>query len=601
MSPELRLHGKINDSVEYFATAAGCNAAHQHFFELSENSLRLFAPGSELSLTSSGLTQTGTGGSFCEYMFGIDLPVADLARNDVHNRLTLLEAGNNSERHREIKDRANLVQGYEDIFRQGHAVDNFFFFIDGLQRKSDLEHQQQVIRDLGKTLKHLHELNQKEDFQLAETLRSTLPGHCAVFLIRLSNSKAKHFQTEFQKTYYRDKQMNARHQAIMDELAENLGLDNYQKERICIDVMYHHRDNYPIIDEYRKVLIESYQKGEIDRQDYARLTRLKALALRNEIPLDLLTVLDNKLQPRIDRITKEPEYLAITRDILQDLKLERELTKRDMIQLLYAKRKARHHHDNAFEQLLLETGKLFDEQIKVGRPLPILKEFSRIITLFDLYDTTSTNISRLAFMENFQTSVEWLENLLQSRAKFNNLEKGLFRELFFTPLAGNPYLGRFGRYKLARLEIGLEEVAADVLPIQHLNADLKMIEHKEELFQILYYGTKDRIRNRYYRYDSKQELEVIYQELNQELLDRGTVKTQVDATLFQEVVYDIKKEIFYLRNLLPDIISTGDHELRNDFLANSGLDIFHIEELEKEYVSLNGLDQECLQQLRSGQ
>ncbi len=601
MNPELRLHGKINETVEYFATAAGCNSAHQHFFELAEDSLRLFASGSELLLTSEELTQTGTGGSFCEYMFGVDMPVSDLVRSGVHNRLILLGTGYDSDGNLEISDRARLVQSYEEIFRQGHAIHNFFFFIDGLQRKSDTEHQHQVIRYLGKTLKHIPGLNLRDDFRLAEKLRSLLPAHCAIFLIRLTNTRARHFQKEFQKAYYQDRQINARHQAMLDELAENLGLDHHQQERISIDVIYRHRDNYRIIEEYRQVLIDCYRKGEIDRQNYARLTRLKTLALRNEIPTDLLTVLDNKLQPHIGRITKEPEYIAITRDILEDLKQGKELADKDLIQLLHAKQKARHNHDNAFEQLLLETGKLLDEQGRNGKLLPLLEEFSRIIAYFDRYDSTSTNISRLAFMEHFHSSVAWLDNLLENRAAFNMLENDLFHGLFFAPLASSPYLGRFGRDKLAALEKGLEEVAAGRRTVVQLNADLKRIEQKEALYRTLYSGTRDRIRNRYYRYDSKEEVDIIYQELNRELLERGTVQRRVDPALFQDVIYDIKKEIFYLRNLLPDIIKTGDHELRNDFLANSGLDIFHVEELEHEYITLNGLDQECLQQLRSGQ
>ena len=95
MSPELRLHGKINDAIEYFATASGCRSAHQHFFELTDTSLRLFAPGSELFLSPQGIRQKGVGGNFCEYMFGVDQPLSDLIKKAVHNRLILLGASYN--------------------------------------------------------------------------------------------------------------------------------------------------------------------------------------------------------------------------------------------------------------------------------------------------------------------------------------------------------------------------------------------------------------------------------------------------------------------------------------------------------------------------
>jgi uncharacterized protein (TIGR04442 family) len=38
--------------------------------------------------------------------------------------------------------------------------------------------------------------------------------------------------------------------------------------------------------------------------------------------------------------------------------------------------------------------------------------------------------------------------------------------------------------------------------------------------------------------------------------------------------------------------------LRSDFLGNSGLDRFYVEELEREYFEYNGLDMEILLQLR---
>ena len=601
MSPELRLHGKINESIEYFATASGCQSAHQHFFELSDNSLRLFAPGSELHLTAEGVSQKGTGGTFCKYMFGVDQPLPDLIKKQVQNRLVLLGAHYNDQGRLHLTANTRSQQSYGDIFHQGHAIDNFFFFIDGLKATTLIDSQQQIIKLLGKPLKYLEDLNQQDDSQLAEKLRQQLPSNCAVFLVRLSHSQARHFQKEYQLAYYSNKQISTASQTMLDELAENLGLDQYQKERISIDVMYHHRDNYRLIDEYKNVLIDCYQQGEINRQNYARLTRLKTLALRDEIPLDLLTTLDTKLHPQISQIDHEPEYTAITRDILQELLQHKDLRKKEMLQLLYAKQKARRHHDNAFEQLLLETGKHFDECIRDGAPLSLLEEFSRIITFFDRYDTTSTNVSRLAFMDHFHSSVEWLENLLQNRAEFNKLEKGLFHDLFFAPLTDSPYLTRYGRQKLKRLQKGLEEIAAGVLTTQHLNAEIKVMEQQEDMYKLLYKGIRDRIQKRYFRYDSKEEISAIYQDLNQELKQRGLVKNTINMNLFQEVIYDIKKEVFYLRNLLPDIISGKNHALRHDFLTNSGLDIFHIEELENEYITQNGLDRECLKQLRSGQ
>jgi len=65
-------------------------------------------------------------------------------------------------------------------------------------------------------------------------------------------------------------------------------------------------------------------------------------------------------------------------------------------------------------------------------------------------------------------------------------------------------------------------------------------------------------------------------------------------------VVNIKKEAIYLHNLLPGIIAERDVALREDFLDNSGLDRFYVEELEREYFELNNLDMDDLYLIRKG-
>jgi uncharacterized protein (TIGR04442 family) len=63
---------------------------------------------------------------------------------------------------------------------------------------------------------------------------------------------------------------------------------------------------------------------------------------------------------------------------------------------------------------------------------------------------------------------------------------------------------------------------------------------------------------------------------------------------------NIKKEAIYLHNLLPKIIAERDAGLREDFLDNSGLDRFYVEELEREYYQLNNLNPDDLSLIRKG-
>ncbi len=600
MNTELRLHGRINDEIEYFATAAGCRTAHHHFFQVADQNLRFFAPGCELILSPTGLSQMGTGGTFCEYMFGVDQPVSDLSKEGIFNRLILLGAGYNQAGELEISDRNFSEQSYEDIFFKGHAVDNYFFFISGLEDKTHQLQQEQVLRYLGRLLKRSANLNRQDDSQLAESLLAQLPEQSTIYLVRLSDTKHRHFQQEFQTLYYRDRTLSNSTQTALQELADNLGLDPYQQERIRIDVMYKHRDNYRIIDNYKKVLVECYLQGDINRQQNARLARLKTLALRNEIPSILLTALDEKLKTHLSNIAHEPEYTAVTRDILHDLRLNKRISEQDMIQLLFAKQHTRRNHDHNFEQLLLETGKLFDEQIRDGAPLSLLEDFSYIVTFFDRYDSTSTKISQIAFMEGYQPTEELLQSLLDSRQEFGKLTKGLFDKLFLEDISLNHYLGRFGRQKLICIKEGLEEVAAGVSTIKRLTSELKIIDSQEKLHKIVLTHAKDHIRTRYARYNTQREQDELYNELNDELLVNGVINKTLEPELFQTIIHDIKKEVIYLRRLLPEIIANNDTELRNDFLANSGLDLFYIEELEQEYFTLYKLEEKHLQQLRSG-
>jgi uncharacterized protein (TIGR04442 family) len=68
--------------------------------------------------------------------------------------------------------------------------------------------------------------------------------------------------------------------------------------------------------------------------------------------------------------------------------------------------------------------------------------------------------------------------------------------------------------------------------------------------------------------------------------------------VFEEIILDIRKESFYLNNLLPHIIVSRDNRVREDFLLNSGLDRFYVEELEKDYFDMNKIEQNILEELR---
>ncbi len=605
MNTELRLHGHIDESIEFFATAAGCDSSRPQFYQQNGDVLRFFAPGNEFILSPEGVSHRGNGGSFCEYMFGVEQPLADLAKPDIRNRLILYGTSYDQQGQLMFSARTEGSHSYNRVFLDGHAVYNTFFFVHAADNAPIEEQQRQILQKLGKTFKRSQLISEIDDALLAAELLAQLPHSASIYLFRLIHKKHRRYQERFRQLYFDNHTLGERAQAELEELADELGIDRYQQERIRIDVMYRHRDNYRIVDEYKKVLIACRRKGQIDEESNARLTRLKTLSVRQNIPTALFLALDELLKTKEMETPREASYISDTRQILQGLLLqddhfETSIDRLDMVVLLEAKQLAARNRDHTFEHLLLETGKICDEKIRDGADLSLLENFSYIITFFDRYDSSSQQINQLAFMEGYQLSDEVVRSLLGSREAFESLQVGLFESLFFNAIEKNNYLGRFGRRKIKHLRLGLERIVADQQSIPGLVGELAQINEEENLYLLLLTHVKERIRNFYSRYYTRSEQEVLLAEISHELHEKKALERDIPAQLFDDVVTHIKKEAVYLHNLLPQIISEGDQGLRNDFLTNSGLDRFTIEELEREYFSRNDLDPNHLTQLRAG-
>ncbi len=125
-------------------------------------------------------------------------------------------------------------------------------------------------------------------------------------------------------------------------------------------------------------------------------------------------------------------------------------------------------------------------------------------------------------------------------------------------------------------------------------------DREEQFYNLLLGHVKDRIRSLYSRFSTRAEQEILRTEVQEELRSKGHLSGELPAALFRNVVVDIKKEAIYLHNLLPRIIVEKDAALREDFLENSGLDRFYVEEIEREYCEGNGLGLEELYQIRKG-
>jgi uncharacterized protein (TIGR04442 family) len=176
MHQEIRLHGHINDTIEYFATAAARDAYRCYFYETRGSDLRFFSPGNEFVLGVEGISHRGNGGSFCEYMFGVDLPLADLAKGDVRNRLVLYGATFREDGSLSFSGRTEGSQRYEKMFFEGNAVCNYFFFLTGSVAGTLPEQQEGLLRLLGKLLKRSPGVSEEDDAGLVDEILGLL-GH----------------------------------------------------------------------------------------------------------------------------------------------------------------------------------------------------------------------------------------------------------------------------------------------------------------------------------------------------------------------------------------------------------------------------------------
>ena len=613
MFRDIRLHGYANDQIEFYAITAGSEAYNRYFFHHTDQAdadeIRFFSPGNEFLIGRDGISHRGNGGSFCEYMFGVAQPIADLAKEEVSNRLVVY--GTHYDHRTGTLRFSNHTDGklsYEKIFFDGNAIFNYFFALTGADFSDLLQEQQErIVKLLGKALKRSPAVGEEHDnLIIREILHIIDEPNAHLFLFKLINIRHREYSDAFRTLYFDNKKITDSDFQMLAVLAERYGIDRYQQERIRIDVMYKHPDNRRIVDEYKNILIACNRKGEINKLENARLTRLKTLSVRNKIPGALFYTLDEMLKKDKKLVDlEESNYISETRQILEGMflserQIESQIDAEDMLKLLFAKKQAAENRDHAFEEMLLDASKVCDEKIRDGADISLLEGYSYIITYFDRYDAASSAINRLAFMENMRISEEMIRSLLGNKSAFDLLAPQLFRELFLSGIFEDKYLGTYGRKKVTHLAAGLKLIEENRLTTTGLLEQLLQIDGDEQLHLTLLEHIKDRIRNFYSEYATQNDQDALKRELTEELTHRKVIKGEIPPHLFQEAILTIKKEAIYIHNLLPQIISEKNCSLREDFLENSGLDRFYVEELEREFFELNGLNLEELYQIRKG-
>ncbi len=604
MIHEIKLHGKANDKLDYYATITGAELSSRYCYECLPEGDRFFSGGNEFVIQQDGVTYKGTGGSLCEYMFGVDLPLKDLLRKDVSNRLVMYGAYYDKDDTITFTNNTSGKESFDQVFLSGNAVSNYFFFIHIPQRTDVKDMQREILKSIGKQLKRSETVGANEDSRLCREIYEVLGEPKAlVFLFRLVNRHNEEYFRTFNRVYA-DKTPLQERISAMEDLARKYNIIPYQQERIKIDGMYKLPENKKIVDEYKDILIAVSEKGEVSPSELAKLSRLRTLSLRLNIPHTLFDTLDELLLKDMNIVElEEPDYIRDTRAIFEGLffqadKIRGHVSPEDLIKLLKAKQKSTTNRDPAFESLLLDTVRACDEHARDTNDMTVMEAMSSILTYFDRYDSAATTINNLAFMENSTLGEDHIRSLSGNKEIIDQIDPNLFRELFFDSIIGNRYLTRYGRKKVEILGRGLADIKAGNTTYRALSAALTRINEVDKLYTSIHRYIKDRFKSIYAELNSKEDQEIFIQDLNREIQSKGIVQTPVPHSVFEEIILDIRKESFYLNNLLPHIIVSRDNQVREDFLMNSGLDRFYVEELERDYFAMNRIEQNILEEIR---
>lgn len=589
--------GSIGRRIEYFAVVVGPDVDRRFFFEQIQNPrgdvVRYFGGGSEVILNPEGLRFQGNGGIFGEYMFGGHLPVGDLLNDEVVNRLVMFGATADPRTH-ELKFTYNVegFESYDNLFLQGNAIANYVFFIDDRKRFADItDRQSHTLRVAGKLFKRSRRVGSGQFIALAHEILETLnEPDSTLVMLRIVHRPNQRF-AELCRTAY------AQHGDVMELAAketEQLAIEAYQRQRIQIDVIYHDPDNHELIDEYKRILA-SCAGSTINPSARARLMRIRTLSLRNEVPLSIFDTLEEILlqEPHAPSEAAEPAYIQSTREILGGFLLGKNITRKlsslDMVQLMENKQKASANRDQTFEELLLETGRQIDEMARSEDDFERLESFGELVTLFDRIDHTTTLINKLAFMDDVELSPEQIRSLVGNMQTFEKLRRGLFQQLFIDPVLANDYALSYGKKKLYTLTLGLLSIENNEASIADVANSIVAINRSERAYFTVYNIARRRMANFYLELNTPEGRDTFRREIKAEMGMHEALhelEGVVTESLLEEVITKIRLEAFYINQLLPRIVLQQDAKLRNDFLSNSGLDRFQIEELEGEYFEM---------------
>ena len=595
MITDLRLHGSLGP-VDFFAFISGAGMYNTYFYEEEPGSIRFFARGNEFKITEESLYYRGTGGSFCEYMFGVEKPVKDMVKEKVLNRLIMFGAFMDSNEQVVFTNATEGSETFYRLFLQGHAAANYYFLVASEFQGDYKKRQKQLLKAVGKFLKRTELLFGERDTQLLRSFaRELSEAKSIIFVFKLIHRGNKEYYDAFSRFYAKNRGLTPQEETCLEEIIARCGIDRYQQERMKIDVMYRHSENKLVVDEYRDVLAHGFTQDTPHASGRARLNRLRTLSIRNNIPVVLFDKLDELLLKGKElQEIEEAEYLKESRAILENLffrdpSFKQHIINEDIVRLIRSKHMAYSQNDRGFEQVLLDIGKACDEHSRETDDFSVFEEFSSIVTYFDRYDNVQALFSQISFMKNIEFTEDSLRSLVGNKKAFDELDSSLFKTVFSKDLLENKYITSYGKRKLKLILKGIDNVQNGEASYKEVIVELKTLTDEERLYTEIHAALKERMRSFFPGLELKTVRNQIREDIAGELAERG-ITDKIPPKLFEKVFIDLRKESVYLNQILPEVIQKGDCALREDFLDNSGLDRFYLESLEHEYFEEKNLD-----------
>lgn len=600
MLKDIRLHGSVTPGIDFFANLAGENLLPTQFYEVREGTsgteYSFFLQGQYLRVTPEGVHFSGNGGVVSEYMFGSTMPLQDLGHKEVRNRLVLFGAYSGPGGLR-FTPSVDGFEAFGSLFMEGNALCNYFFLVKAPWPYSVRRTQEVLLRTLGRVLKRSEHPGKGQDSDLLWELHKELAEPAAtILLLRLTHLPNTRFHAFVADYYARAGEWGEQEESFAAKLAEEVEVEEYQRRRIAIDILYKDPRNRPIVDEYKDILLRSLA-GPLGPSSLARLNSLRTLATRHRLPPTLFSTLDGLAPSAAAAAHAEPEFVTETREILQGLFLASKAPSEavgpgEIARLLRNKQKAQQLHDNSFEQVLLDTGRMIDERTVETEDFRAFEVFSDLITYFDRLDAAEATVSQLAFMERATAPPEKVRSLLGTRRAFDALEADLFDALLVRPHLANDYALRHGRRKVEALCEGLERLERGELTVQDISVTVDALAREEILLHHTYQAVRERLRLFYFNLSNASHVGLLKREVGGELRKRDLLEGEFPEGIFESVLDEVQRETEFVNNLLPRLVETGDEAVREAFLKGSGLDRVRLEELERQYREAHGLHED---------